>query len=224
MKTQEPYTEVSLQEVNQKLDFLLEEMQQQKMRRLEMQDLMKDMSIISKDLFESTVNKLDNAGVELDTEALETLVLQMVRNIKNFSVLMSTVESGMDLWKDMSPILQQVILDVTARFEEFEQKGYFKLMEEMLKFMDKLFCCLKPEDIQALTENAHLISGSLRNLSNPEVLKAIHQTSEALKETVSEEQDSKNLFGLLRTLNSKEGKQTLGFLSTLIQNLSPQKT
>ena len=55
--------------MNRKLDIVLEEIAIQKQKRQEVEDLVTDLSIIGKDMFKASVDELDHAGVELDTES-----------------------------------------------------------------------------------------------------------------------------------------------------------
>ena len=56
-----------INEINNKLDRVLEFVEHQYGKREEFDDLVADLSIVAKDAFSSTVTALDKAGVELDT-------------------------------------------------------------------------------------------------------------------------------------------------------------
>lgn len=62
-----------LQEINQKLDLVMEYMTEQKQKNEMFEDLLTDVSIIGKDVFQSSVTELDQQGIELDGEALKLL-------------------------------------------------------------------------------------------------------------------------------------------------------
>ena len=57
--------QVQIDDINRKLDLILEEVFAQKQSRDSMNDLMDDLSIVGKDVFKNTVIELDKAGVDI---------------------------------------------------------------------------------------------------------------------------------------------------------------
>ena len=76
-----------LDRVNDKLDVILDELNLQRGRREQVNDLMNDVTIIGKDLFETTVSRLDKAGIEVKGHDLEKLGLKIIRLLKRFFIL-----------------------------------------------------------------------------------------------------------------------------------------
>jgi len=97
-----------LNDINRKLDIVLDEVIAQKQTRQSIEDLTADLTLIGTDIFSSTVTELDNAGVEVDGEAVKLLILKLIRNIDTITELFEMLESGKDLLKDLSPIIQQL--------------------------------------------------------------------------------------------------------------------
>ena len=58
-----------INEINRKLDLVLDEVMAQRETRQSLEDLTSDLTIVGNDVFKSTVAELENAGVELDGEA-----------------------------------------------------------------------------------------------------------------------------------------------------------
>ena len=59
--------------MNRKLDLVLEEIQAQREIRKNVSDLSADLYNVGKDMFSSTVTELDNAGVEIDGDAVKVV-------------------------------------------------------------------------------------------------------------------------------------------------------
>ena len=127
-----------INEINRKLDIVLEEVMAQKETRQSIEDLTTDLTIVGKDVFKSTVTELDNAGVEIDGEAVKQLMLKLVRNVDTLNEMFEMLESANDLVKDVTPILHQMGLDGIHLMNEFEQKGYFEFMKESMKIFDNI--------------------------------------------------------------------------------------
>ena len=100
--------QLQIDEINRKLDLVLEEIFLQRQNREATKDLVEDLSIIGKDVFRNTVTELDKAGVELQGEALAGMGIRLIRNIDNINDFLDTLESINDFLKDASPIARRL--------------------------------------------------------------------------------------------------------------------
>ena len=91
--------QLQINEINRKLDLVLEHVEQQRLKREVVEDLVEDLSIIGKDAFQNTVVALDKAGVELDSDALASLGIKLIRNVGTFNEMMEMLESANDFMK-----------------------------------------------------------------------------------------------------------------------------
>ena len=142
-----------INDINRKLDIVLDEIVAQRETRKSIEDLTADLTIIGQDMFASTVTELDNAGVEVDGEAVKVLILKLIRNVDTLTELFEMLESGKDLLSDLTPIIQQVGLDGMHLMNDVEQKGYFNFLRESMKIMDNIVTHFSVEDLQSLADN-----------------------------------------------------------------------
>ncbi len=122
-------TEKQIAELNKKMDVLLDYVNKQRLQTQAIQDFIDDASIIGKDVYDSTVEELDKRQVELQPEELTQLGVSFLRNVGNFNLMMSTFESLIDLSKDLSPIINESIMDFTKLMADMEAKGYFEFFK-----------------------------------------------------------------------------------------------
>ncbi len=162
-----------LKEINQKLDLLLENVNQQRLKSEMIEDLVNDLSIIGKDAYETSVEKLEEQGVELDGEALQLMFFKFLKNIDNFSMIMNLFESMVDLSKDLGPIVKQTGYDVIDKFHELDQKGYFEFFREALTIIDNIVKGYTVEDVRMLSNNIVTIMDTFKNLTQPDMMKAM---------------------------------------------------
>ena len=113
-------TTKQIEELNQKVDTILEYVNQQRLKSQAIDDLVADVSIIGKDAYDSTVKALDEHEVVLDPDQLRELAIRAAQNVGNFNTLLDTLGSAMDLMKDVGPIANEVIIDGTKMLHEFE--------------------------------------------------------------------------------------------------------
>jgi uncharacterized protein YjgD (DUF1641 family) len=209
-----------LEILNEKLDIILEELDLQKRRRAQVDDLMKDVTIIGKDLFETTVSRLDKAGIEVNGDDLEKLLLKIIRNVGTFNILLDSFESANDLIKDLSPVIRQAGLDLIKKLHDLEEKGYFIFINELLNILDRVVTHFKAEDLRMLADNIVIILETVKNLTQPDMLKSINNAMSIYKDLYTEEIKEVSMLKAFRMMNSKDGKRAMGFIMTLLMNMA----
>ncbi len=209
-----------INELNHKMDMILEEMFAQRNSRIEKEDLIKDISLVGKDMFAHTVTVLDHAGVELDNEALTALLIKLVRNIGTFNQMMDTLESVTDFMKDASPIINQVGLDAIAKFSEFEEKGYLDFFKELISISDNIVTHFSVQDVRDLADNIVSILETVKNLTQPDMMGAINNALTVFKSMDTENIPEYSMWKAFRTMQSPEMKKSIGFMITFLKNLT----
>jgi len=209
-----------INEINRKLDIVLEEVMAQRQTRLSIEDLTSDLTIIGKDVFKSTVVELENAGVELDGEAVKLLMLKLVRNVDTITEMFEMLESANDFLKDVTPIMHQMGLDGIKLMHEFEQKGYFEFLRESKKIIDNVANHFSIKDVRMLADNSVTILETIKTLTQPEMLKAINSGLVVYKSIDVRGVPEYSLFKALREMNSKEMRRGIGFMITFLKNIA----
>ncbi len=213
-----------IDEINRKLDLLLEDASVRKQNQEALNDLADDISLISKEAFKYLVNDLDNAGVELDSDALRCLIIKSIRNLANLGRMIDTIESINDLLLDVEPILRQIGLDGIRKLNEIEQKGYFDLINQFAVSVDKIMSRYSREEINKISDNIVIIADIIINLTNKQTLKKVHAVSVALKELDLNNIEEVSVWKLLFRLNRPEVKKSIGFLMAFLEKLNNTET
>lgn len=206
--------------LDQKLDTLLGYVQEQRRSATVVEDLVNDMSIIGKDVYHTAVEELDKRKVELNPEELTELSISFLRNIQNLNTLMKTLESAMDLVEDLSPILNESLIDLTRKMGELDQKGYFEFFGETARIIDNIVTGFTPEDVRMLADNIVLILSTVKDITQPKMLKSIDNAVRVFANIETEDIPEISVWKLMRTMNKPEIKKGLGFVVTFMQNLS----
>ena len=209
-----------INEINRKLDLVLEEVMAQRETRQSIEDLTADLTIVGKDVFSSVVTELDNAGVELDGEAVKMLMLKFVRNIDTINEMFEMLESANDFLKDVSPILHQMGLDGIKMMNEMEQKGYIDFFKEGMNIMDNIVTHFSVDDVRLLADNIVTIMETVKELTQPDMLKAINSGVVVYKSIDVQDVPEYSLFKAMREMNSKEMRRGLGFMITFLKNIA----
>ena len=219
---EEKALQAQITELNQKVDLLLEYVNQQRLKTNQLEDLVADVSIVGKDIYDTAVEELDNRMVHLDLDELKGLMLRVLRNIDNMNKFLEMFESINDFIKDASPIFNEVIIDFSKKLNEFDQKGYFEFFAEAGNIFDNILTHYKPEDVRELSDNIVTIMETVRSATQPEMMSAINN---GLKIYGSMEMDNVpeySIFKVMREMNKPEMKRALGFFVTFMKNMAAE--
>ncbi len=206
--------------INKKLDMVLEEVLAQRETRLNITDLTADLSIIGKDLFGATVTELDNAGVEIDGEAVKVLLLKIIRNIDSLNEIFNMLESAFDFIKDITPVMHQIGLDGVKAMGELEKKGYVDFAKEALRIVENIVEHFSAADVRLLADNIVIIMETVKNLTQPEMLGAINNGVVVYKSMDVNDIPEYSLWKAMRAMNTPELRKGLGFMITFLKNIA----
>jgi uncharacterized protein YjgD (DUF1641 family) len=213
-------TEKQIAELNQKVDTILEYVNQQRLKSMAIDDLVADASIIGKDVYDSTVKALDEREVVIEPDDLRELGIRMAQNIGNFNTILDTLGSAMDLMKDVGPIANEMIIDGTKQLNEFEQKGYFEFMKEFGAIIDNIVTHYGINDVRMLADNVVTILDTVKNLTQPDMLKSIDTAVKVFANMETENVPEYSIFRVMREINKPEMKKAWGFLFTFLKNMT----
>jgi uncharacterized protein YjgD (DUF1641 family) len=216
----EKSVQLQIDEINRKLDLILDDISAQRQSREAVNDLVDDLAIVGKDAFKNMVSELDNAGIELDSEALRCLILRLIRNISSLGMVLETLESITDLAGDLTPIIKQIGLDGVQKFHELEQKGYVEIANQVGNSIDIILSRYTIEEIKNLSDNLVRVIDTLMAIGNPGVLNKINTAVVALKDINSEDIEEYSVWRLMRQFNKPEVRKSFGFIMAFLQNIS----
>jgi len=211
------YIEEQIREINRKLDLLMDDAIIQRQNREAVNDLIDDVAVIGKDVFKNAVVQLDNAGVELDGEALRDIGFKLIRNINNMGMVLEALESMTDLAKDVTPIVKQIGIDGVQKFYEFEQKGYFEILRQIGIATDTIASRYSKEDLQKLSTNLVQVFDTLSIVSDEKVLEKIDSIFSTLRDIKTEDVKEFSVWRMIKDLNKPEFKKSVGFMMAFLE-------
>lgn len=181
-----------INELNQKLDLVLEYVSEQRQKRQVIDDLAEDLYRIGNDAFKTAIKELDERSIEVDPEEVKLLFFSLLRNIETFRTLLTMLQSLTDFMKDASPIVKEIIIDLTYELDRLENAGVFESLKTIFK-----------------------------NISNPVFINSIAHITTVLANTKMDENiDNKSLFKLLKELNTPEVRKGLSYGLRIVKELS----
>ena len=212
--------QVQIDDMNRKLDSILEELAIQRQKRQAVEDLATDLNMVGNDLFKATVDELDHAGVELDAEELKSLFFRFLRNAGTINEMLQIAESMVDLSKDIGPVVTQIGLDGIQKMHELEKRGYFEFLKELPGVFDNIVKHFSTEDVKLLAENIVSILETIKNLTQPEMLDALNNAINVFNKIEIDNVEEYSLWKAFREIMTPEGRRGLGFIMTFLKNIT----
>jgi uncharacterized protein YjgD (DUF1641 family) len=212
--------QVQIDEINLKLDTLLEVATSQKLRSERLDDLVDDVNIIAKDAFKSSVEELEKQGVELNWDDIRFLGFKLLKNVDKFTYVMDTFESAYDLMQDMGPVVREVIIDLIKKMHEFEKKGYFEFFGAMTNVFDNIITNYSKKDVELLAENVVTILETVKSMTQPEMMHALNNAMNIYQKLDVEDIPDYSIWKAMKEMRTPEMKRGIGFMITFLKNLS----
>ena len=212
-----------IDEINQKLDLVLHYVNQQRLKNEAIEDLVTDVSIIGKDIFHDAVNELDNQNIELDIDEIKILIFKLIKNTGNFVSVLSAFESLNDFLKDAGPVVNEVMIDVIKKMHEFDKKGYFEFIKELITVFDNVITNYSGEDVRLLSDNIVTIMDTIKNMTQPEMLSAMNNAVNIYKNLNPDDVEEYSMWKAFREMRTPEMKRGIGFIMLFLRNLTKEQ-
>jgi len=212
--------QTQINEINQKLDLVLQYVDQQRLKTDEVQDLVSDITMIGNDAFKATVEELEHANIEIDPDLIKQMFFRLLKNLGNINQVIELMESTTDLLKDVKPITQDLIINFIYKVEELEQKGYLEFIKESTKIIDNVIKHFGTEDVGDLANNIVTILATIKNLTQPEMMTAMNNAVMVYKNMDYENIPEYSMWKAFREMNTPEMKKGIGFIITFLKNVS----
>lgn len=199
-------------QINRKLDIILQEIELQRRHRQEMEDLKADLMRVGKDLYRTAVVELDEMHDHVDTGDVVHLFKRILRNLNNIDTTLQRLESMQDFLRDFEPISRELFLDTMRRLDEMDRKGYFEFLDELVSVGDRVVTSYGPEDVRKLGDNIVTILDTVKNLSQEDVLSTVNNALSVYRQMSVDVPDSISTWQLIRELNTPETRRGIAFL------------
>ena len=207
-------------EIYKKLDIILEEIELQRKHRREIEDLKDDLMRVGKDVYQTTVEELEEVADHIQTGDMLHLGKKLLRNVNNISGMFDQLESMNGLLKDLAPISREIAIDFMAKLDEFDRKGYFDFMKEISKAMDNVVESFTVEDVRALGDNVVTILNTVKNLTQPDMLQAFDNALTVYKKLDIEVDEKISYFTLIKRMNTPEMRRGIAFAIRFLKSMA----
>lgn len=217
-------TTQQIEEINRKLDLILEEIELQRRHRREMEELKEDLFRVGKDLYNTAVEELEEVHDHFQTGDILHLGKKLLRNVNNLNKAFDQLESTRDFLRDASPLIRESVIDLMDKLDEYDRKGYFQFMKELGRVLDRIVTSFTPDDVKALGDNIVTILNTVRNLTQPDMLHAINNAVSVYNKLDIEVEEKISYYKLFKELNTPEMRRGLSFAIKFLKSIAAEQS
>ena len=217
----EVVTTHDLELLHQKIDYLTEQLDEQRKRHRDFDELKQDMIPIANHMMKLTIDELADIGSDFQAEDFIFLVKRLLRNTHSFIRLMDYLEAGIGLSEEVSLLGTQMFNNLVETLDRLEHEGYFGFLNEGWNIVERIVTEFSEEDVKALGDNIVTILGTVRTMTQPEILNLANNAIGAIEATPVENEDISTL-GLLRELSDPQVRRGMARLLNIVKTLADE--
>jgi len=234
----EPLADIDrLDELNNKLDqltasvaalgeqvaYLGEKAYEDRRRQREWDELREDLTPVISDVYEVTVEQLEEIQAYVQLEDVASLAKRLARNTRTFNELLDQVESANDFVKDFVPLSQDMVEQAILMLNDMEQKGYFGFVRQGQYVMDQIVTSFSEDDVRQLGDNVVLILNTVKALTQPQMMDLVNSLTSGFQEVEGEADElPTSMFGLMREMRDPEVRRGLAITMQVLKKVSAQ--
>lgn len=215
--------ELQLHSIDKKLDLISEELAVVRRQREELNELKQDLTIIAKDVFNTAIVELEDIAPFVQTGDFLHLLKKILQNTRNITNVMTQFESALDFFEDAKPISKELFNTTLEKLDEFDQKGYFQFIKELMNVADRVVEHFSEENVKMLGDNVITILETVKRLTQPDMLAALNNAVSIYQSLDPKDAPQYSIWKVMRELNTPEMKKGIGFVITFLKKIIEEK-
>jgi uncharacterized protein YjgD (DUF1641 family) len=188
-----------------------------------MEDLFRDLNPIMKQALYALIKEFKEVEDSFQLEDVLPLAKKFLVNVKNLTWAMETMETMIDMWHTMEPLMKSALHTTVRKLGTLEQKGVFRTYEAMLEVRAKVAQHYGPEDIEAMGDSFVALIGLLKKMSNPKMLELLEKLTDLPANMDLAGAKPVGMFGVVGALSDSEVKNGMGVAMEMVKALGKLK-
>jgi uncharacterized protein YjgD (DUF1641 family) len=186
--------EQKLDDLADQVRLVAEAQRMEQLRRAQWDELRKDLTPVAGEAFAAVSRELDEVRDFVEPSDLWSLAKRVARNTQNIERMLGQLESISELSGDLAPLGRDMMLTLMTRLDEFERRGYVAFAKSGAGVLDRIVTSFSEEDVEALGDNIVLILQTVKEMTQPEVMRLLQRTAAGVRDSEVEE------IGLLKAM------------------------
>jgi uncharacterized protein YjgD (DUF1641 family) len=215
-------------ELNQKIDaltnqvaYLTEQAQISERNRRERSELLETMMPVAKDAMQLASSQFEEIQDFLKADDLLRFVKKLARHRPQLEMLLDQLDAVTDLVAMMNPIARESFDKLTTVLADLEQKGYFSFARGGVRLVDNVVTSFTEEDVNLLSDNIVLILNTVKDMTQPEIIKFVRNTLAVSEREVEKPVDT-SMWAILGQLRDPAVRRGLALTLRVLRVLGTQ--
>lgn len=188
-----------------------------------MDDLIRDLNPIMKQALYALIKEFKDVEDSFQLEDLMPLFKKLLVNVKNLTWALESLETIIDMWHTMEPMMKSALHNTVRYLGTLEQKGVFRTYEAMLEVRGKIAQHYGPEDIEAMGDSFVVLIGLLKKMSDPKMLELLEKLTDMPANIDLANAKPVGMFGVVGALSNSEVKDGIGVAMEMVKALGKLK-
>lgn len=205
-----------IDELDAKLERLLCLLEKERCARAGVTDFMGEVAPIARSAYESIALTLHERDIDL--AELGDLTLRFAESAAELNRALASFQAITSLIDHVGPLGGQAYDLLASRLDALDRRGYFTFARAGMGVLDRIVTSFDEDDIEALGDNVVLILETVKEMTQPDVMRMLQRSFSMVR--TAEEPEKVSLFGLLREMRDPEVKLGVHRMLTLLRGMA----
>jgi uncharacterized protein YjgD (DUF1641 family) len=216
--------QLQLAELNEQVRILTEQAERSRRRWETVEDLGADLKLVSQGVFEAAVKDFSDLDPYVQLDDSLRLFKRLLENTHNLEWSLQQLESLRDFSRDIGPILNHAFVAFTDGMEELDRKGIISFAREAYRIVDIILSTYTPEDVRLLADNIVLILNTVKEMTQPQIMRLVHNLTDAYRQTDSGEAERPtSTLALLRGMRDPQVRRGLALTMDMLKVIAADR-
>lgn len=205
-----------IDDLERKMDQLLVMMETECRARSTVGDLLTESAPVLRAAYERVALTLHER--DIDVADVAELTMRLAEAAPDLNRALQSFQAITSLLDDIGGLSGEAYGKLAAVLDELDRRGYFTFAQGGLDVIDRIVTSFDEDDIQALGDNVVLIFETVKEMTQPDVMRMLQRSARLVREDVEPEKLS--LFRLLREMRDPDVKLGIHRMLTMLRGMA----
>jgi uncharacterized protein YjgD (DUF1641 family) len=207
-----------LEELDAKLDHLTSLLERDAASKAMMGDLLSDSGPIIRSAYERMAITLHER--DIDVAELADLAMRLAEAAPDLNRGLQTFQALTTLIDDVGGLSGEAFKMLADGLDKLDRRGYFTWIKGGADVIDRIITEFDEDDIAALGDNVVLIFETVKEMTQPDVMRMLQRSARMVREDAELEPQKLSLFRLFREMRDPDVKLGIHRMLTMLRGMA----
>ena len=153
----------------------------------------------------------------MDTNSTSAIMARLDAIDARLAQMAARQERSEDLFREMGPIVKEVMATATTTLDGLDKAGYFAFGRELVTLSERVVTGFSPADVRQLADAVVSILRTVRAMTQPRVLEMAGQASKVIEK--ADETEPLGLIGMVRATRDDDVQKGMAVMMELMRHV-----